>query len=76
LLNISLHAQICDLKSFLVQCPTEDPDIEKNLEDFELRLNGLTITDFPGYEPESDVDITDYTNPSKNYMEKNEILLS
>lgn len=62
-LNPALFAQIHDIKIFLNQCPNNDPIIDTLLNDFEIRLNGELVTEFPCIEPISNMDTTDYTNP-------------
>ncbi|MEA1898417.1 MAG: hypothetical protein U9N53_12230 [Bacteroidota bacterium] len=62
-LNPFIYAQIDDIKSFLDQCPTNDPFIDTILNDFEIRLNDELVTDFPCYEPVSDMDVLDYSQP-------------
>lgn len=63
LLNNVLFSQILDIKSFLDQCPTTDPVIDTILKDFEIRLNGNLITEFPCYEPVSSMNVANYSNP-------------
>jgi len=58
-----LDAQIHDIKSFLDQCPTSDPAIETILNDFEIRMNGILVTEFPCSEPVSAMDTVAYSNP-------------
>jgi hypothetical protein len=62
-LNISILAQINDIKSFLNQCPSNDPAIDTILKDFEIRLNGTKVLQFPCTEPVSSMYTEDYTNP-------------
>lgn len=60
--NLSF-AQIYDIKLFLDQCPTNDPAIDTILNDFEIRLNGQIVTEFPCYEPVYSMKTEDYLNP-------------
>ena len=62
-LNNVLFSQINDIKSFLDQCPTTDPVIDTILKDFEIRLNGNLVTEFPCYEPVSSMNVANYSNP-------------
>lgn len=43
-LNFS-YSQIFDIKSFLDQCPANDPAFDTILNDFEIRLNDEIVTD-------------------------------
>jgi hypothetical protein len=61
--NNTLFAQINDIKSFLDQCPTNDPIVDTILKDFEIRLNGNIVTEFPCYEPVSSMNVLNYSNP-------------
>lgn len=63
LLNNILPGQINDIKSFLDQCPTNDPIVDTILKDFEIRLNGNIVTEFPCYEPVSSMNVINYSNP-------------
>ena len=62
-INTVVFAQVSDIKSFLDQCPTNDPAIDTILMDFEIRLNGELVSEFPCTEPVSSMDTVDYTNP-------------
>ncbi|MBN1953382.1 MAG: T9SS type A sorting domain-containing protein [Bacteroidales bacterium] len=67
-IGISLYAftlfgQITDIISFLDVCPTNDPAVDTILKDFEIRVDKVLVTDFPCYEPVSEMDIADYTEP-------------
>ncbi len=61
--NTLIFSQIYDIKSFLNQCPTNDPAINTILTDFEIRLNGIKVTEFPCVEPVSAMSVLNYTNP-------------
>jgi len=57
------YSQLRDIKTFLKQCPTQDSNITTILNDFEIRLNGVKITEFPCTEPVSAMSVADYSNP-------------
>ena len=64
IINISIgYSQIVDIKAFLNQCPTLDTNINTILNDFEIKFNGITVTDFPCSEPVSAIPVADYSNP-------------
>jgi hypothetical protein len=62
-LNTLMYAQINDIKSFLNQCPTKDPIVDTILKDFEIRLNGKIVTEYPCSEPVSAMNVVNYSNP-------------
>ena len=62
-INNTVFTQIIDIKAFLDKCPTNDPAITTILNDFEIRLNGVKITEFPCSEPVSLMSVQNYTNP-------------
>lgn len=49
--TIEMTKEIVDLEDFLRICPLDDPNINEILNDFEFRLNGQIITNFPCVEP-------------------------
>lgn len=49
--TIESTREIVDLQDFLTTCPTDDPNIDKILSDFDIRLNGELVSDFPCQEP-------------------------
>ena len=49
--DIEMTREIVDLEDFLSVCPLEDPNISIILSDFEFRLNGDVIDQFPCEEP-------------------------
>ena len=61
--TFSLVGQIADIKSFLDKCPANDPAVDTILKDFEIRVDKVLVTEFPCYEPVSEMDVTDYTEP-------------
>lgn len=62
-LNSFLFGQITDIKAFLNQCPTSDPAYSVIRKDFEIRLNGIKVTEIPCTEPVSAMNSANYTNP-------------
>jgi hypothetical protein len=61
--NALMFAQISDIKSFLNLCPTKDPIVDTILKDFEIRLNGKIVTEYPCTEPVSAMNVLNYSNP-------------
>ena len=49
--DIEMTREVVDLEDFLSVCPLEDPNISIILSDFEFRLNGDVINQFPCEEP-------------------------
>jgi len=58
----TLHTQICDIKTFLDACPTEDPAFDKIMSDFEIRVDDVLITDFPCSGSIDDLPVAEYTD--------------
>jgi len=61
--SIIASSQISDIKVFLDRCPVSDPATSTVLSDFEIRLNGLKVDNFPCTEPVSSMSVSDYSNP-------------
>jgi hypothetical protein len=59
--EVILTREIVDLEDFLRVCPMEDPNINKIMADFEIRLNGNIVTDFQCKEPYYIMSEADYT---------------
>ncbi|TRZ43855.1 hypothetical protein D3A96_09830 [Robertkochia marina] len=49
--RLLMTREIVDIEDFLRVCPLEDPNINLILDDFEFRLNGQIIGEFPCAEP-------------------------
>ena len=49
--EVEMTREIVDLEDFLSVCPLEDPNISIILSDFEFRLNGDVINQYPCVEP-------------------------
>jgi|GEM_PF-5184074 len=49
--TIESTREIVDLQDFLTTCPMDDPNIEAILSNFDIRLNGELVTEFPCQEP-------------------------
>ena len=56
-------AQIDNIERFLGKCPTDDPAISQILADFNIRTNGVVVTQFPCTEPISSMALSNYTDP-------------
>jgi hypothetical protein len=56
------HAEICNIKTFLDECPTTDPAIGKIKNDFAIRKDGVLVTNFQCQGPISQLTLTQYTD--------------
>jgi hypothetical protein len=54
---------IANIQLFLDTCPNRDPNLSQILNDFQIRLNGVTVNSFPCSEPVSAMPVAGYTDP-------------